>query len=260
MSHPTPLISILTVNFHSDKKIAKLKESLKGSSIPYEVVVEDNSVENKGFGMATNIANRRAKGKYIFICNPDVVLKRNTLVELIDQVRLLENTAVIAPQLTDIEGRPYLSNTKRLGFWQMLVAHSLINSIWRSNPVSRYYFGDRFCLEESRFVEHASGAALFMPKFMFDTIGGFDEQFFLYFEDADLCNRLLEAGYKIWYEADIKIIHELHGATKNKSQAMTFFRKSRWLYSKKTFGLIPALISEGWIRLWETKELLQHKK
>lgn len=251
MSTQAPLVSVLTVNFHSEAKVAQLRKSLKGSTTPFELIVVDNSKNNKGFSVATNKANQLANGKYIFICNPDVVVNKNTLQQLEAQARLLKNTAVIAPQLTDNTGQPYLSTTGRLNWLQMVVAHSFINKVWRQNFISRQFWGDEHPLSESRYVESASGAALFMSKYMFEAVGGFDEQFFLYFEDNDFCNRVAAAGYRIWYEAGISIIHEQHGATNNRQQAITFFRKSRWLYSKKTFGLFPALISESWLRLSE---------
>jgi len=247
----SPLVSVLIVNFHSDEKVRSLRESLNGSAIPFECIVEDNSTHNKGFGCATNSASKRARGKYLFICNPDVVASKTTLEELLIASRRLKNRAAIAPQLRNEAGIPYLSTTKRLGWLQLVVAHSILNKIWRNNPVSKNFWGDTLPLSESRFVENASGAALFMPKFMFDSLGGFDEQFFLYFEDNDLCNRLSDSGFRIWYAANVQIIHEQHGATTDMQQAINFFHRSRWIYSKKTFGLLPALISEAWLRLWE---------
>ncbi len=247
----TPLVSVLIVNFHSDDKVKSLKDSLKGSGVPFECIVEDNSRHNKGFGCATNAASKQARGKYLFICNPDVIASKTTLEELLIASRRLENRAAIAPQLQNENGIPYLSTTTRLGWLQLVIAHSILNKIWRNNPVSKDFWGDCYSLNESRFVGNASGAALFMPTYMFKSVNGFDERFFLYFEDNDLCNRLIDSGFKIWYAANVHVIHEQHGTTTNKTEAMNFFRKSRWIYSYKTFGLLPSLISEAWLRLWE---------
>lgn len=260
MNSSQPLVSVLVVNFHSDAKVMQLKKSLEGSSVPHEVIVVDNSVKNHGFGKGINIAYGRAKGKYIYICNPDVLATNTTLFKLVSLAVRYANAVVIAPQLVTEKRTPYLSTTKKLNWISMVVAHSVINSIWPNNPISRSFWGDEYSLSESRFVECASGASLFMPKKIFEQVGGFDEEFFLYFEDNDLCNRIVQTGYKIWYAAHIPVIHEQHGATTDMITARTLFRRSRWLYSKKTFGLLGASISEGWLLFGEwLVPLLQRK-
>lgn len=248
----TPVISIVTVNYFCASSITRLMHSLLPSSVPFEIIIVDNSRTNRGFGKANNLGAQFAKGKYLLIVNPDTVASPTLLQQLLDTIQVRGETCCIVPQLRDMLGNPYLSTTAYLGWKEMVVAHSLLDTFFPNNAISHHFWYTKYPLQTSRYVETASGAALFVSKLVFDNIDGFDEQFFMYFEDTDFCNRLRRSGGKIWFEAHIAICHTKAGATHVVLVAKTFFNRSRWLYSKKYFGYLPAILSEGWLRITAT--------
>lgn len=246
-----PIVSIICVNYFSDERVLALIDSFKDSDISFECVIIDNSVHNRGYASAVNKGFQHARGNYVFVLNPDCLGSATVLRSLISASEKLGDRACIAPQLIDIKEIPYLSTTGTLGWWQMVTAYSVLDTLLPKNPISQAFWYRGISYDESRFVESASGAALFLHRKLFESVGGFDERYQLYFEDSDFCRRLRKLGILIWYDSKCKVVHERAGATPNIKMATTFFRKSRWIYSKTYFGLIPALFSEGWLRIQE---------
>jgi GT2 family glycosyltransferase len=105
----------------------------------------------------------------------------------------------------------------------------------RSKHFAKYYLGH---LPENKTneVEVLSGAFMFVRKEVLDITGGFDEQFFMYAEDIDLSYRIIKAGYKNYYNADITIVHYKGESTKKDFKYVKLFYKSMSQFVKKYYG------------------------
>ena len=152
----------------------------------------------KGFGANHNAAFKRAQSEFFCVLNPDVVLKENPFPRLLEDLIDNPQLGLIAPLVKDLKGRvedsarPFLS----------------IRNLVRRNLMSQT---DAYPLREGDpifFPEWIAGMFMLYPSTIYAAIKGFDEQYFLYVEDADICTRIWQAGYQVALDPRISIIHD----------------------------------------------------
>lgn len=221
-------ISVIIVSYNSQGFIEKCINSvLKNLSEKSEVIVLDNasndktvdilkkfgdkiilvqSGENLGFAKGCNLAAKKARGEYLFILNPDTEIQRPIFDELIKFYETTVDMGIVAPKLIMQDDKVQASVKRLPTLWGAFKEYILgiKNSYSEFVPVS----------DESQEVEMAYGAAWLIKKDLFNKLGGFDEKFFLYYEDVDFCRRVRENNKKIYYYPKVLIKH-LVGATKS---------------------------------------------
>ena len=157
--------------------------------------------ENLGFAAAVNQGARESAGDVLLVLNPDAIAEPGAVKALL---QCLETSGAVAVggALLDNDGQPARGFAfRRLPtLISLLYEAMLVNRLWPRNPVNRRYR----CLDadhsQQQEVEQPAGACLAITRAAWDSVGGFDEQFFpVWFEDVDLCQRLLEHGGKIVY-------------------------------------------------------------
>jgi GT2 family glycosyltransferase len=99
-------------------------------------------------------------------------------------------------------------------------------------------------------VDWVSGACMAVRRRVLEEVGGFDERFFMYFEDADLCRRAREAGWGVYYLPDAQVVHETGASSRDRPRAILRLHKSAFLYHRKhgphgPLGLYDALVLLG---------------
>jgi GT2 family glycosyltransferase len=254
----TILISIVIVNY---KVPEHLRETLRSiyqaeSCDSAEIIVVDNASRdqsqeritrefpevhwiqlkhNIGFGKACNVGARNARGTYILLLNPDTMIARNTLSVAFTFMESHPEIGVMGPKIINPDGT--LQASCKRGF------PTPANTIYHLSGLSRLFprskrFG-RYNLtyidaDQSTEVDAVSGSFMFMPAALFQQIGGFDERFFLYGEDLDLCYRIRESGRLIWYHPETQIIHR-KGKSSDKSvlRSRIAFYEAMILFSRK---------------------------
>lgn len=215
-----------------------------------------NTGDNIGFGPANNFGVQRAKGDFLFFLNPDTELQSGALFELRQFLVKHRRAAIVAPTLFDMQGKPYQDQgSAKLTPLTALAAHSVLHRIWPNNSIAQgYWLRDRN-LNKPQSVEVVPGTAFMIRKSVFEAVGGFDEQFFIYFEESDLCRRLLALGGQAWILPSAKAKHLWHAATKS-NLYKTIYRQSRFKYFKKYYGSLLATGVEFFLTLGK-KEILQ---
>lgn len=217
-------LTIIIVNHNSLKVINELvptiKSSLLASSINYEITIVDNASnpseqnslrklevaniilnnQNKGFGTACNQGINYAKGKYILLLNPDILVLGKSIPRLVSSLKRIPNSFLGGLLLnTDLSVQP------SCGLFPGL-----------STVLKALFFkGEKlgltkFTPKESSKVEWCSGACLGGEKTSFIKVGGFDENRFLYMEDVDFLYRAQKKGFNCYFEKKAEFIH--HGA------------------------------------------------
>lgn len=265
------MVSIITVNYNVRKQLLSSIDSIIRSKPrnKYEIIVVDNSRdrqlelelnnnyksikyisnENTGFGAGNNIGANNASGDLLFFLNPDTIVYENTIDNLVDFYQKNKNIGIAAPLLLGKNGKPYQQGSLELTPFKALFVMSFINKIFPNNPVSYKYFLNDWDRRTVKEVDVAPGTAFLISKKIFSGLKGFDDKFFLFFEEFDLCRRLKKDKHKIFIYPDSKVLHLWGESTKQNKDIMKIFLASRSYYFRKNFGIVQAFIVEAFLRL-----------
>lgn len=178
---------------------ASTDDSIKQAQIKFPKVKYILNKENLGFGKAHNLVLKSAKSKYLLVLNPDMVVKPGVLKTCLKYFEDNEKVGALTPKIVFGDGRVDMT------------AHRGFPTPWAS---LRYFLGDdslyhltKQDLTKPHPVDAITGAFLLTSKAVLDKVGYFDEDYFMFAEDIDLCYRIKQAGFKIIYLPDIQVIH-----------------------------------------------------
>lgn len=221
-------LSIIIVNYNTKELTSQTINSIIDNTqgINYEIIVVDNSsdksqlynsmnddiriyqVENHGFGHGCNSGARQATGKYLLFLNSDTLIHGDSLAKCVAYLNESDKVGVLGARVLLEDG--ILDHGCKRGFPTPGAAFYYYLGLDKIYPQSRKYgaYRQTFLNEyEINEVDSVSGAFLIMPKYLFDEVNGFDEEFFMYGEDLDLCYRIKEKGYKVIYFPGAVITH-----------------------------------------------------
>lgn len=188
-------------------------------------IIEHNV--NKGFAQAANLGAKKAIGKILFFLNSDTEILTSNIQDIIKALSD-SNIGAVAPKLILPNGDP-----QPWGVGHEITAWDIIKNNLGYIKSECLWFR-----EKNSEIAWASGAALAILKEVFDRCSGFDENFFMYFEDVDLCKRIRNTDKKIILLPHIKILH-MGGQSKSSTQEQKIqYYQSQDYYFKKHFGLI----------------------
>lgn len=206
-------------------------------------------VENNGFGSANNIGVFNSKGDYIFFLNNDAEILKFCNLDLIIDGFSNENVGIIAPKVLnpDLSIQPststfvnlFASTLRYLRVGKYIYKNRFLSTIiklllTRFNKEASSYFDREKNQEKARIVEWASACGLIIKKDVFMNLGMFDENFFMYFEDEELCYRFTKNEKYILYYPNIEIIHHVGASSKklNKKIEIEKIKSEFYYYSK----------------------------
>lgn len=176
--------------------------------------------ENFGFSKGNNLGERKANGKYVLFLNSDTQIKDNGFLKMIKFMDEHEKAGILGAKLTNPDGTSQKSCGNFYTLFNLLFTLFGKDIIVRKNPNK---------LEK---VEWVSGASLMIRRNIFNKIHGFDEDFFMYVEDMELCYRVIKLGFEIYFYPDIKLIHRQLGSG-NRTFAIINTYKGIVLFYKK---------------------------
>jgi len=260
-------IVTITVNYKMKDKILRMLESLgkdiAGAGLNIKSVVIDNASgdgiaealrekfpgvecivnkENLGFGAANNVAFKNFDAKYYFIVNPDIVFPagRGVIAELYKFMEEYPRIGIVAPKLILENGEVQPSCQRFPGFWDQplyrLEWHKKYG--WAKRRVERFLMSD---FNHSRVlpVDWATGAAIFIRGEALKKAGMFDERYFAYFEDCDLCRGFWEAGWPVFYKGDVFLHHGHERASAKITGLKSIFRNK-----------LTRIHLQSWLQYW----------
>ena len=197
--------------------------------------------DNTGFSRGNNIGWRAARSQSIFLVNPDTLISPVALRKLHEALWARSDVGLAGPRLVRSNGELQPSRRRfpqRLtGFWES----TWLGRAWPENPWARRYHCRQWPHDFRQEVDWLEGAALMVRREVLERIDGFDERFFMYSEETDLCLRIREAGWRIQYCPEAEIIH--HGGVSSDqvpAQTHIVFNTSKVLYYRKHFGVLWA--------------------
>ncbi|GLI26089.1 glycosyl transferase [Agromyces rhizosphaerae] len=226
-----PVVAVVTVAYHSEDALEGFFRTLPGAldGVPAEVVVVDNASadrdrsaerarragatfvgldENLGYGAGADagVAALRSRPDYLVVVNPDVEFTDGAIRSLLDAADSVLEGAAFGPRIVDEHGAVYPSARRfpRVGTG---VGHALLGRIAPGNPWTRAYRAEDDHGAARRETDWLSGACLLLRRSAYDEVGGFDHDYFMYFEDVDLGQRLADAGWHSIYVPDATVMH-----------------------------------------------------
>ncbi len=227
--------------------------SLHRDDARFRIVKNDR---NLGFGPACNRGAARASGDALLFLNPDCVIERDTIATLRAIADADASIGVLGIEILSPGGAPARGNRRR----DPMLRRALMSmsGLSRFESRSRAFEGVEMRAESAsgarvEKLEAVSGACLFLPRRVFDAVGGFDEAYFLHVEDLDLCRRVRDAGYAVALAHAVYAIH-VQGTSSRKRPLFVAWHKHRGMWRWFTrfdpaarSGIVRVLVALG---LW----------
>jgi len=244
-------VSIIIVKYKSKKYLERCLKSINNKG-QCEIIIVDNDQKNIGFSAGCNQGAKRAKGKYLFFLNPDTIVQLGAIKSMVDFLDRHEKVGIIAPLILDKNKKPYQKQgTAELTPLAALFSFSWLIKFWPKNPWANHYWLVGWDKKIAKEVAVVPGSALMIRKDVFEKLGGFDENFFLYFEESDLCRRARQAGWQVFFHPKAKVIHFWSKSTPKGKKPKQIFQQSRFYYFKKHYGWLTAFLLEIFLRPFE---------
>lgn len=259
-------LSIIIVNYNVKEFLQNLLNSIDkaSSNISKEIIVIDNasddgSVEvikekfpsikliknkiNVGFGRANNQGLEIAKGKFILFINPDCIVSEDTFDKMVSFFDSHPECGLAGCKILNSDGTLQLACRRSFpGPWTSFTkVTGLSNLFSKSRIFARYNL--TFLDENKTYeVDAVSGSFMMVRKEVYGKVGGFDEQFFMYGEDLDLCYRIQKSGFKVFYVHTTQIIHYKGESTKRSNLDETkLFYDAMHIFVKKHLSSFPVV-------------------
>lgn len=219
--------AIIVDNASSDEGPATLR------GLPQTTLIANE--RNVGFGAAINQAARTTGARLLWLLNPDCEVRPGAFAALEATLDRHPECAMAAPQLLNVDGSVQASARGEPSAWTGLFGrNTLLTRFFPSSEVARRNLPAADLVAssvESAPVDWVMGAAMLIRREPFDLAGGFDERYFLYWEDADLCRRLRERGWTTRYVPPARVTHAGGASAKTRSREATrAFHDSAYRY------------------------------
>lgn len=238
-------VSIITVNFNH-KYFPKLQvEAIEKSKcdFDFEIIYVDNastdpismgflehaandkriklikSTKNLGFAGGNNLGVKNSTGDIIFILNPDTAVYPDTLQKMVSYLEKhgdgngsgkhtpTARVGILGPQLVYSDGTIQESCRRDMSFIDLAIKRTALRHMPGFKSRLKKYLMSDFDHNKTQKVELLTGAAMMIPRSVFEQVGGFDDRYFLFMEDFDLCKKIRKAGYDIIYYPEAKVEH-----------------------------------------------------
>jgi N-acetylglucosaminyl-diphospho-decaprenol L-rhamnosyltransferase len=287
MNPALPELSIVIVNWNVRELLRRCLDSILGSDGLYvgldtpgystsegwtaEVIVVDNASadgstamlaqnypwvrvvansDNRGFTRANNQGLAISRGRFVLFLNPDTELRPDALRVMLDYAAAQPQVGIIGPQLRYGDGSLQSSRRRFPTLVTFFLESTVVQRWWPRNRVlSRYYVLDRPDDAISR-VDWVVGACMLVRRAVLDQIGGFDEGFFMYSEELDLCRRAVDAGWHVVYLPAAVVTHyEGKSSEQVVAARHIHFQTSRVRYAQKHHGRLAATVLRGFLLL-----------
>ena len=253
-------VTVFLVNYNSAPDIYECLDTLRASEHPVELVVVDNassdgspdvlaalddvrlirSARNLGFGGGVNLGVRTVDPKgAILLVNPDATLAADAVGTLVATLEARPLAAAVGPLVLNPDGTVQPSK-RRFPTWTQAAMHSTIGVFWPGNPGTRAYVCADLPEDEPSLVGWLSASVLLLRAEAFRAVGMFDERFFFYVEDLDLCRRFADSGQELWFEPRAEAVHAWGGSTRKPTKQLWQHHTNLYRYVGKH--------SKGWRR------------
>ena len=167
---------------------------------------------NLGYGGGANRGVDRTDTPFVLIMNPDVVVSAGSTAALVQALEADPGLALVGPRIETPDGELYPS-VRRFPDLVGAAGHAFLGFLWPNNPFSRRYRMDDWDHDAPATVDWVAGTEMLVRREAWAEVGGFDEDYFMYMEDVDVCWRLRRAGWRVGYEPAACVTHAIGRST-----------------------------------------------
>ena len=226
-------LSCIIVNYHNSISLKNCLASIYRTlqKISFEVIVVDNSQNdpgiesliefypqiqliqnavNVGFAKANNQAVKLSQGKTLLFLNPDTILTDQAIEKMVEHLESNPDIGALGPKVLNTDGSLQYSCRRfpnlMTGFFNR---YSLLSRWFPNNQYTVQYLMKDFSHNVNQEVNWLSGCCLMIPHAVFKKVAGFDENYFLFNEDVDLCRTIHQNGFKVMYFPSAEITHHI---------------------------------------------------
>jgi len=234
---------VVIVDNHSDD--GKLQEF--SARFPSFRFIENSG--NFGFANGNNLGAKHTTGQYLLFLNPDTIVTLEAISAMIDFAEKNPDYQVISTQQVDEKGK-----------WENPFGRfpSGLTITGPTRALFRLFYNQRelvtYCKSHSvLFPDWISGSVFMITRESFVLLGGWDEDFWLYYEDMDLCKRVQDRGHKVALLCNVSIVHQHGGLTRQNKRNISYYKtevlKSRHVYVNKHFRGAGGFFTQGFLVL-----------
>ena len=236
------IIELIIVDNNSDDGSKSLIEDLcKKHAILKSII----NVKNMGFAYANNQAIKSSSANYFFLLNSDTEIYEDSIESVLEYIKNdipSNKIGIIGPKIINSDGT-IQSSCRKFPSLINAVAHNILSLINPDNKFSRQYKMADADRSKSFETDWVSGSAMIISKAAMDNSGLFDDKYFMYVEDVDLCYRMWKSGYKVVYFPKIKVLHHIgKSGNNNPVKAQKMMQKSALRFfvkiNKKSWKII----------------------
>lgn len=202
---------IIIDNSSSDDSFAK------ANLIHYNNIHTYQNADNLGYTKAVNQGIKYSNGNCVFLLNPDTVLGKNVIDDMYGFLQANSDYAACAPLMLNTDGTAQQSVRNFPDYWKLFCEFSLLAYIFPKSKLFGSWKMKYFDFSKDTDIKQPMAAALMIKRDLLEKAGAMDERFEMFFNDTDLCKRIIESGKKIRLLTKSKVIHE-HGTSINKDR------------------------------------------
>jgi len=265
-----PELSVIVVAADSGASLRDCVRAVLAWSVPLELLLIDNgssdgvpqaldralsadprlrliyNYANLGFGPAVNRAAAQARSDRLLILNPDCVLEQAGVQRLLDILAAEPHAGLLGAVVCGADGVPDPASLRR----DPLLRRTL-NSLRGKRADGINVAGP--LPDHVVAAEAVSGAVMLLPRVVFERMNGFDEAYFLHFEDLDLCRRVRDAGYQVLLAGDVRALHGKGGSSAHRPVFVSQHKHRgmwRWFRKFDPAARQPLLAGLVWVGIW----------
>jgi len=225
-----PVEVVVVDNASSDDSVARVASRFPQAKL----IVEE---QNGGYSRAANRGIAATCGDFVVVMNPDVALETGSLATLRDFLASHPEAGSCGPKLLNPDGSLQPSCRRFPTLATGLMRSTILGRLLRSNRATRDYLMTDFPHDRPAEVDWLSGACLALRRAALDQVGGFDEGFFMFCEDVDICLRLNQAGWKNFYVPAAAAVHRIASSTSQRMARMTYeWHRSMFRFYRKHYA------------------------
>jgi len=252
-------LSIIIVNYHHSHVLDNCLESVYRTieKIQFEIILIDNSSKddglesilkrypetqfinnskNVGFARANNQGAKIASGDFLLFINPDTIMMREAVESMLDYIRSDSSIGILGPKVLNSDQTVQYSCRKFPTIWSGLFnRYSLATRLFPNNRYSRDYLMLDYDHNSLRSVDWISGCCMMMSESTFKEANGFDENYFLFIEDVDLCQVIKKKGLRVVYFPNAKIFHKISSSNARSTSQVIIKRHQGMIYYNQKY-------------------------